>query len=291
MKRVFAFACVALSMVTGAMAQNDDVWMPKSYDKLYTRLGGVHKVAAIVDDFGNRMSMNDKVMMNPACKQAFSKGSLPFFKYEMTQWLCDRWGGPQKYMGPDMVAWHRAAKITDSEWMEGEKTFRMVLDKMMVPMEEQKMVGEFFMTFRKQMKMDGPTDFMMPMAPKESLYSRLGGAPAIAAVVDEFVNRLAGDPVVTGNKNVVKSLSSGKVTAAGIKFLVVEQLVMASGGPAKYSGRDMATAHKGLMITEDEWTATAKILKNVLDDFKVPEKEQGEIFGAIGGTKKDIVGK
>jgi len=154
-----------------------------------------------------------------------------------------------------------------------------------------KMVNDFFTEFRHKMTMSGPTDIMMPMAAKDSLYTRLGGTPAIAAVVDEFVNRLAMDPTIMGNKNVVKSLTGGKVTGAGIKFLVVEQLIVASGGPAKYSGRDMATAHKGLFVTEDEWNVSAKILKSVLDDFKVPEKEQGEVFGAIVASKKDIVGK
>lgn len=291
MKRAIAFAVLALTTVTLSLAQYDDVWNPKMGANLYKNLGGVHKVAALVDDFANRMSMDEKILMNPACKVAFGKQMLPFFKFQMTEWLCQEWGGPQKYMGPDMVIWHRAARISDPEWTIGSMHFMQTLDKMMVPADSQKMIGEFFMSFRKQMMMDGPTEVMMPMAPKESLYTRLGGAVAISAVVDEFVNRLAGDPTVTGNKNVAKSLTSGKVSAAGIKFLVVEQLIMASGGPAKYSGRDMATSHKGLMVTEDEWMASAKILKSVLDDFKVPEKEQSEVFSAITATKKDIVGR
>jgi len=269
----------------------DDVWWPKQSRSLYQDLGGIHKVAAIVDAFSMKASMDPTIQSNANCKTAFSKGMRPFFNYSMTGWLAEMWGGPQKYTGPDMVAWHRAAHISDEEWAAGSKIFVMVLDDMKVKPEVQKRVGEFFGGFRKQMTMEGTVSFTMPMAGSETLFTRLGGTQAISAVVDEFVNRLATDPVVMGNKNVVKSLTNGHATGAGIKYLVTEQLVMASGGPAKYSGRDMATSHKGLMITEGEWTSSAKILKAVLDDFKVPAKEQGEVFAAITSTKKDIVGK
>lgn len=290
---VMKCACLLILGLTLAPASHaqDDVWWPKESKSLYKDLGGVHQVAAIVDAFGMKASMEPTMQMNEHCKTAFSKGMRPFFNYNMTGWLCQAWGGPQKYMGPDMVAWHRAAHISDAEWAAGSKIFATVLNDMKVKPDVQKRVGEFFMDFRRQMTMDGTMEVMMPMADKSSLYTRLGGTPAIAAVVDEFVNRLATDPTVTGNKNVVKSLSMGKVSGAGIKYLVTEQLVLASGGPAKYSGRDMASSHKGLMITEGEWEQSAKILKSVLDDFKVPAKEQGEVFAAIVATKKDIVGK
>lgn len=291
MKRTFAIAVMALASWSTAFAQYDDVWNPKKDGNLYNAMGGVHQVAAVVDNFADRMSMDQKVMMNPACKMAFSKEALPFFKYEMTEWLAQQWGGPQKYMGPDMVAWHRAAKISEDEWKAGAMHFHEAMDKFMVKKEVQKDVDMFFTSFHNMVAMKGSTDVTMPMADKETLYMRLGGTPAIAAVVDEFVNRLAMDETTLGNKNVVKSLTSGKVTPAGIKFLVVQQIVMASGGPAKYSGRDMASAHKGLMITEAEWEASAKVFKAVLDDFKVPAREQGELFSAITASKKDIVGR
>jgi hemoglobin len=291
MKRILALISISAALAVSACAQWDEYYTPKNYDSLFKRIGGVHKLASVIETFAVNMSNNQIVMANPQCAIAFSKGYRPYFTFSLTQYLADMWGGPQKYMGPDMVAWHRMAKITDEEWALGEKCFRAALDKAMVPMNEQKEIGEFMNSFRMKVKSPGMSDVTLPMGSEGSLYRRLGGGGAIAAVVDEFVNRLSMDPVVTGNKNVIKSLTSGKVSGAGIKYLVTEQLIMASGGPSTYSGRSMAESHKGLMVTEAEWAASAQILKSVLDDFKVPEKEQGELFNVISGAKNDSVGK
>lgn len=293
MRRFALLTTALLTLGNAAMAQFDnEVWPPKEKTNLYARIGGIHKLSMIVDKFGDRLAMNKTILMNPNCAKSLLPESLPYFKYLMTQYLGAKWGGPQKYMGPDFVDWHRQAMITDDEWKAGAMEFQSVMSMSKVDMDTQKMIGDFFAQFRHEMMMPSKgmmREMMMPG--KDTLYMRLGGAPAIAAVCDTFVNRLAGNSVVTGNKNVVKSLTSGRVTDAGIKYLLIEQLVMATGGPASYSGRDMATAHKGLGITENEWAAAAGILKQVLDDFHVPAREQGEIFAAIGGTKKDIVGK
>lgn len=294
MKRILALttAVAALGVTAHAQLWNNDAYTYTPTKPLYERLGGVHKVAIMVDTFVTRLSMDKTVLMNERCAVALSKPNLPYMKFNMTSYFAQQWGGPQKYMGPDMVEWHRQAMITDAEWAAGDKIFRWVLDDMKVGMDEQKEVGEFFVWFRKEMKKPSMgSKVELSMGAEGSLYQRLGGGGAIAAVVDEFVNRLAMDPTIGGNKNVVKSLTSGRVSDAGLKYLVTEQLIMAAGGPATYSGRDMAKSHKGLMITEAEWEAGAKILKSVLDDFKVPAKEQGEIFSVISGTKKDIVGR
>jgi hemoglobin len=119
-----------------------------------------------------------------------------------------------------------------------------------------------------------------------SLYKRLGGYDALAAVTDDFLGRLIAD----------KSLGrffTGASTAskAHIRQLVVDQLCNATGGPCVYIGRDMKTAHAGLMITETDWTASVNALVATLDKFKVPEKEKGEVLAAISSLKKDIVEK
>ncbi|MBS1725605.1 MAG: group 1 truncated hemoglobin [Armatimonadetes bacterium] len=138
-----------------------------------------------------------------------------------------------------------------------------------------------------QPAMPGQETFSNP----QSLYARLGGIVPISMVVNDFIDQLATDPVQLGNKNVVKSLTSGKVTAAGLKYLVTEQLAMAAGGPFKYTGKSMKESHKDLAITEKEWQSAAAILKKVLDGYKVPAKEQGEIFAAISASHNDIVKK
>jgi hemoglobin len=84
---------------------------------------------------------------------------------------------------------------------------------------------------------------------QKNLYERLGGYDPIAAVFDDFLGR---------------------------QF--TEMLCEVTGGPAKYIGRDMRTAHAGLGITGGDWQAAVKNLTDALDKFKVPQTEKdGEI--------------
>lgn len=121
---------------------------------------------------------------------------------------------------------------------------------------------------------------------QQSLYKRLGGYDAIAAVVDDFVQRLATDPQL-GRFFQGHSVSSVKK----IRQLVVDQLCEATGGPCYYTGRDMKTAHAGMGISEADWDASVKHLVATLDKFKVPEKEKHEVLGAISTMKDQIVEK
>ena len=63
----------------------------------------------------------------------------------------------------------------------------------------------------------------------------------------------------------------------------------ATGGPCKYVGRDMKTAHAKLNITQKEWDAMVADFRKTLNKFKVPVKEQEELIQIVGSTKKDIV--
>jgi len=117
-----------------------------------------------------------------------------------------------------------------------------------------------------------------------SLYHRLGGYDAIAAVTDDFVGRLGADPQL---KRFFTGLSVD--SQKRLRQHVVDFLCVATGGPCVYTGRDMKTAHTGLGITEDDWSSAVKHLVATLDKFKVPEKEKGEVLGAISGLKGQIV--
>lgn len=123
-------------------------------------------------------------------------------------------------------------------------------------------------------------------APGNSLYARLGGYDAIAAVTDDFVGRLAGDARLSKF-----FVGHSQDSVKRIRQLVVDQLCQATGGPCVYIGRDMKTAHKGLGITEADWQDTVKLLVATLDKFKVPERERGELLALVSGLKGDIVEK
>jgi hemoglobin len=119
-----------------------------------------------------------------------------------------------------------------------------------------------------------------------SLYKRLGGYDALAAVSDDFLGRLATDPQLG---RFFKGLGSD--SQKKIRQHVIDFLCNATGGPCLYLGRDMKTAHTGLHITEDDWNASTNHLVETLDKFKVPEREKSEVLGAISGLKGDIVGR
>ena len=119
------------------------------------------------------------------------------------------------------------------------------------------------------------------------LYERLGGVFAIAAVVDDFIDRVLASPALNANPLVQEA--HHRVSPAGFKYLVTEQLCHAAGGPQRYTGRDMKTTHANLQILEGEWQAFLELLKQSLDKFRVPLREQGEIFAIVESTKADIV--
>jgi len=126
------------------------------------------------------------------------------------------------------------------------------------------------------------------MAKPKSLYTRLGGKKAITAVVDEFVNNCAGDSRI--NKFFADTAKDPK-RLKKFKGNLVDQICQASGGPCKYKGKDMKTAHKGMGITDADFNALVEDLVKALDKFKVGATEKNELLGALGPMKGDIVGQ
>ena len=119
------------------------------------------------------------------------------------------------------------------------------------------------------------------MMKEKSLYDRLGGLPAIQAVIDDFIGNVAGDARINqrfANANIPK-----------LKKNLVDQVCQATGGPCKYTGLSMKESHKGMKITDAEFGALVEDLVKSLDKFKVPAQEKGELLTALGGMKGDIV--
>ena len=123
-------------------------------------------------------------------------------------------------------------------------------------------------------------------AQEKTLYERVGGYNALAAVVDDFIGRLVAD------KQFEKFFRGFSIDSKKrIRQHILDQFCAATGGPCVYTGRDMKTTHGGLGITEADWDAASKHLAASLDKFKVPEKEKGEVLGFVTTLKKDIVEK
>lgn len=124
------------------------------------------------------------------------------------------------------------------------------------------------------------------VAQEKSLYERIGGYNALAAVVDDFIGRLLTDKQF--EKFFVGQSTDSKKR---IRQHIIDQFCAATGGPCIYTGREMKTSHAGLGITNADWDAAAKHLTASLDKFKVSEKEKSEVLAFVTSLKKDIVEK
>lgn len=117
-----------------------------------------------------------------------------------------------------------------------------------------------------------------------TLYARLGGYDAIAAVADNLLPRLMADPQLSrfwqhrGNDGLRRE-----------KQLLIDFLCAKAGGPLYYTGRDMLTSHQGMRISSTDWNAFINHLNATLDTFHLPEREKQEVIGFIESTKADIV--
>jgi len=118
-------------------------------------------------------------------------------------------------------------------------------------------------------------------APPKPLFDRLGGQPAVEAVVDEFLKRVAADKRINGR--------FFNTDIARLRGLLVQFVCSATGGPCQYTGRDMRSAHAGFQLVEEEFNALVEDLVGALDKFAVPKKEKDELLGALGPLAKDIV--
>jgi hemoglobin len=114
-----------------------------------------------------------------------------------------------------------------------------------------------------------------------SLFERLGGKPAITAVVDGFVARVAADKRI--------NLRFINTDIPQLKIYLVDFVCVATGGPCKYEGRDMHGAHAGMQLVDEEFTALVEDLVGALGALNVGAREQNEILGALGPLKGEIV--
>jgi hemoglobin len=118
----------------------------------------------------------------------------------------------------------------------------------------------------------------------ESLYERLGGYDAIAAVVDDLLPRLQGDSRL--GRFWQDPADDG---GARERQLFIDFLCASAGGPVHYGGRDMRLSHEGMGIDEDDWSRLIEHLNATLDKLALPEREKGEVLAFIESTKADIV--
>ena len=118
----------------------------------------------------------------------------------------------------------------------------------------------------------------------DSLYSRLGGYDGIAAFSTMLVGQVQGDELLGRFWS-----DRGEDTIARELQLLIDYLVRETGGQMYYTGRDMVLAHKGMGITETDWTRFIEIVTSVAGDLGVGPTEGGEVLAFLDSHKADIV--
>ena len=103
---------------------------------LYDRLGGIYSIATVIDDFIDRIMVDDRLNANPRVDDAHHRVLPPGFKYLVTEMLAEAAGGPQRYSGRPMEESHRELQITPDEWRAFMDDLDRTLDKFDVPQQE-----------------------------------------------------------------------------------------------------------------------------------------------------------
>jgi hemoglobin len=137
-------------------------------------------------------------------------------------------------------------------------------------------------------------------APKteKSLYERLGGVFAIAAVVDHFSDAVVQNPIVgkTSQNPALREWHTKNLDRLpGLKFMRTLWVCEVTGGPFKFSptkrGKThlgLENAHRDLKISPEEFDEVAAELGRSLDFAKVPPREKGEVLAAFAAHKKEV---
>ena len=144
-------------------------------------------------------------------------------------------------------------------------------------------VGVLRMLYRKSQTIPTGALLIMPETPK-SLYARLGGYDAIAAVVDDLLPRLRHDSLLGRFWTSPRSVDTNNRE----RQLAVDFIAAAAGGPTIYLGRDMKLAHKGMGISKADYAAFMRCLSASLDTFEVPEPERGEVVAFALSLEPEI---
>ena len=124
---------VVLTVIVGA----GSVRLQAQDKSLYDRLGGVYSIATVVDDFIERLLVNNTLNANKAIAEARSRVPRAGLKFQVTALVCEVSGGPCKYTGRTMKAAHEQLNISEREWQAMVADFRITLDKFKVPQKEQ----------------------------------------------------------------------------------------------------------------------------------------------------------
>jgi hemoglobin len=134
--------------------------------------------------------------------------------------------------------------------------------------------------------------------PETSLYDRLGGAFAIAAVIDHFSDAVVKNPIVgqeSKNPALREWHTNNLGRLPGLKFMRTLWVCNVAGGPFQYTATEpgstslgLEEAHRDLKISPEEFDEVAAELARTLDFVKVPQREKDEVLAAFAAHKREV---
>ncbi len=115
----------------------------------------------------------------------------------------------------------------------------------------------------------------------KTLYERLGGKPAITAVVDGMVKNIAADERIAWRFE--------KTDFDAYKPIFVDFVCMVTGGPCDYQGLSMPNAHSRMGISSEEFDITVGHVLSVMDNLGVPAREKAELVMLVGTLRVSVI--
>lgn len=125
-----------------------------------------------------------------------------------------------------------------------------------------------------------------PAMAQDSLCKKLGGGDAISAVVKSFLTKMRKDDADKLGRFWLYRGDNGVLRE---EQLIVDFVQSATGCDRLYVGRNMPDAHKGMKLSAKDWDRTVSLLKQTLDEFKVPSDLQKDVVTLVGTTRAQIV--
>jgi hemoglobin len=264
---------------------------------LWERLGGEDNVKRVVDDFVKAAASDPKVNFFRNGKYQPDAKAVMDLKRKLVELVSSATGGPLQYTGKDMKTVHAGMGITDEEFDALAGDLKTALEKNGAAPEDVKIVlGAVGNTRRDivEKKADEPkpaaeSTTPKPASPAATLWDRLGGEKNVARVVDDLFATAGADPKVNFFRD--PSFKPTAEEVAALKKKVIELISQVSGGPLKYTGKDMKAAHKGMKITDAEFDAFAGHLQKALEKNGAAPDDVKAVMGVAESTRKDIVEK
>jgi truncated hemoglobin YjbI len=259
----------------GALAtMKADIVEPNA--SLYAQLGGNAAISAVIDQFITNVAGDARINAFFA-DAAADPARLLKLRNNLINQIGEATGGPEKYTGATMKASHKGMGVSEAHFNALVDDLVKSLDKFKVlPKPKSQLLGA--LAAMKADIVEGDTP----------LYARLGMNAGITTVIDDFIGKVAADTRINA---FFAAAAADPARLNKLKMNLVNQVGAASGGPEKYTGLDMKTAHKGMKITDGQFNALVEDLNASLIKYNVQSKAKIELLGALGGMRADIVGQ